>query len=236
MLLLPLLVACTEPVPNVIQDSTGCIWRTQDTGSGWPDSVYGRALAGAGTLLVNPESGPRAGNSYTMRWDSGPSQDTEINDSGRIPLSLSDLEAGEQAGELLDRRGDVALTVNLTLVAPGEPAVICAGPVLADGSQQEPGDFDDPLTLRAWTQEAQGLELLLWIYEFDQGLFTSSSQTVAQHQELLTQDNVTATVTPSYPNDNNEIGGLEIGGVARLLDADGEQVGEDVGFPVDFER
>jgi hypothetical protein len=229
------LTACTESLPDRVEDSTGCIWRNDDPGDNGPEYAYGRALAGAGTLYVAPESGPRAGNSYTVRWDSGSSQETETDDSGRIPIALGELEAGEQTARISDRRGDEVIQVLLTLVEPGTPAVICAGAVEEDGSAQEPGDFDDPLTLRAWTQEAQGLELLLWVYEFDQGIFTSSSQTVASDRQILEQDNVTVTVETSFPSDMNEIGGLELAGLARLFDADGEQVGEDVQFPVTFE-
>jgi hypothetical protein len=230
-----LLLACSESTPDRIEDSTGCIWRNDDPGDNGPEYAYGRALAGAGTLYVAPESGPRAGNSYTVRWDSGSSEETETDDSGRIPISLSELEPGEQTARISDRRGNEVIQVVLTLVAPDTPAVICAGAVEEDGSAQEPGDFDDPLTLRAWTQEAQGLELLLWVYEFDQGLWTSSSQTVALDRQILEQDNVTVTVETSYPSDDGEIGGLELGGLARLLDENGDQVGEDVRFPALFE-
>lgn len=170
-----------------------------------------------------------------MRWDSGSSQETETDDSGRIPISLSELEPGDQLARVSDRRGDEVIQVSLTVVAPDTPAVICAGAVEADGSAQEPGDFDDPLTLRARTQQAQGLELMLWIYEFDQGLFTDSAQTVAIDRQVLEQDAVTVTVQTSYPNDPSEVGGLELGGLARLFDEDGEQVGEDVRFPAVFD-
>lgn len=229
------LTACSDGLPDRVEDGTGCIWRNDDPGDNGPEYAYGRALAGTGTLYVAPESGPRAGNSYTVRWDSGSSQETETDDSGRIPISLSELEPGEQRARISDRRGDEVIQVLLTLVAPDTPAVICAGAVEEDGSAQEPGGFDDPLTLRAWTQQAQGLELMLWVYEFDQGLFTDSVQTVAMDRQILEQDQVTVTVQTSYPNDQSEIGGLELGGLARLFDENGEQVGEDVQFPTFFD-
>lgn len=232
---LALLLACSESTPDRVEDSTGCIFRNGDPGDSGPVSVYGRALAGAGTLYVNPESGMRAGSTYTMRWQSGTEQETEIDDSGRVPISLEALEAGEQLGELLDRRGDVAIAINLSLVETGEPVVICAGPVLEDGSAQDPQPFDDPLTLRAWTQDAQGLELVLWIYEYDAGLFNDTIQSVATHREILDQDSVTATLDLTYPSDEGEIGGLELVGLARLLDENQEPVGEDVFFPLSFE-
>lgn len=231
-----LLVACSgDATPDRVEDSTGCIFRNGDPGDNGPVSVYGRALAGAGTLYVNPESGMRPGNTYTMRWESGSEQETEIDESGRIPISLQDLGAGEQIGNLLDRKGEAAIYVNLTLVETGEPLVICAGPVMEDGSGQEPQPFDDPLTLRAWTKDAQGLELVLWIYEYDAGLFNDTIQTVATHREVLEQDNVTGVLDLVYPSDDGEIGGLELVGLARLLDENQEQVGEDVTFPLSFE-
>lgn len=231
-----LLVACSgDATPDRVEDSTGCIYRNGDPGDNGPISVYGRALAGAGTLYVNPESGMRPGNTYTMRWESGSEQETEIDGSGRIPISIQDLEAGEQIGNLLDRKGDVALYISLTLVETGEPVVICAGQVLEDGSAQEPQPFDDPMTLRAWTQDAQGLELVLWIYEYDAGLFNDTIQSVGTHREILEQDNVTGVLELTYPRDDSEIGGLELVGLARLLDESQEQVGEDVFFPLSFE-
>lgn len=192
-------------------------------------------MAGAGALYLNPESGMRAGNTYTMKWESGSEQAVEIDESGRVPVSLEGLEAGEQRGELLDRRGDVAVSVSLTLVALGEPIVICAGPVLEDGSSQESQPFDDPLTLRAWTRDAQGLELVLWIYEYDAGLFNDSVQSVGSHREILEQDNVSGVLELTYPQDEGEIGGLELVGLARLLDENQDQVGEDVFFPLFIE-
>lgn len=230
-----MLLGCSESTPDRVEDSTGCVYRNGDPGDNGPVSVYGRALAGAGTLYVEAEPGPRPGNTYTVKWESGVEYAAEIDASDRIPLPLQDLEPGDQVAEVLDRRGDVALYISLTLVAPGEPAVICAGLVNDDGSAQEPQDFYDPLTLRAWTQEAQGLELVLWIYEYDAGLFTDTIQSVATHREVLEQDDVVGVVELTYPSDDGEIGGLEIVGLARLLDESGEQVGEDASFPVFFE-
>ena len=231
-----LLFACSsESLPDRVEDSTGCVFRTDDPGDNGPVSVFGRAVAGAGTLYLNPESGMRAGNTYTMKWESGSEQAVQIDESGRVPLSLEALEAGEQRGDLMDRRGNVAISVSLTLVTLGEPIVICAGPVMEDGSSQESQPFEDPLTLRAWTQDAQGLELVLWIYEYDAGLFNDTIQSVGTHREILEQDNVTGVLDLTYPSDDSEIGGLELVGLARLLDENQEQVGEDVVFPLFFD-
>ncbi len=157
-------------------------------------------------------------------------QSVQTDAAGRLNLDTSGLpqtldkwvlvffDAGEESA---------VAEIWLQALSPGQPAILCAGHLTESGRLGAEVSFDEDLEVRAFTHNAQGLELHWGIYAFEQG-FVGGTSTLVQETTAIVSPDENARATLSAPG--TPPAGIQAYGEAWLVDQDSGNTLDTQGF------
>lgn len=147
-------------------------------------------------------------------------QSVQTDAAGRLNLDTSALPATLDKWALVFfEEGQESAIAELWLqpLSAGQPAILCAGHLTERGELGAEVGYDEDLEVRAFTFNAQGLELHWGIYAFEQG-FVGGTSTLVQETTAIVSPEQDARATLSASG--APPAGIEAYGEAWLVDQD----------------
>lgn len=157
-------------------------------------------------------------------------QSVQTDAAGRLNLDTSALpQTLDKWALVFFPEGEESAIAELWLQAlsPGQPAILCAGHLTESGQLGAEAGYEEDLEVRAFTYNAQGLELHWGIYAFEQG-FVGGTSTLVQETTAIVSPEQDARATLSAPG--TPPAGIQAYGEAWLVDQDSGNTLDTQGF------
>jgi hypothetical protein len=150
--------------------------------------------------------------------------------AGRLNLDTSALPSTlELWAMVFFKEGEETAVGELWLqsLSPGQPAILCAGHLTEAGALGAQAEYNDDLEVRAFTYNAERLEVHWGLYAFEQG-FVGGTSTLIQETSAIVSPEDVARGTLAGPG--TPPSGIQVYGEAWLVDQDSGNTLDSQGF------